>query len=92
MSKLYDFTIGVCGWGESPEEAWEACKENFNIDKMEIADYEISDENEDEINFENWNKIELYDYLVALYEIDPESDVNNWDRIDLLKIAKNVEI
>lgn len=33
MSELYDFTVVMCGWGDSPEEAWEKCKENFDIDK-----------------------------------------------------------
>jgi len=46
MSKLYDFTVDMCGWGDTPEEAWENCKENFDIDKQELPEYEIIDEDE----------------------------------------------
>ena len=33
MSKLYMFKLYPCGWGDTPEEAWEAMKENFYIEK-----------------------------------------------------------
>ena len=46
MAKLYEFTITMCGWGDTSEQAWENCKENFDIayesipvkEKIEIID------------------------------------------------------
>ena len=29
---LYEFIIKICGFGSNSEEAWENCKENFDID------------------------------------------------------------
>jgi len=46
MSKLYKFDVTMCGWGDSVEEAWENCKENFNIDNQELPEFEIIDEDE----------------------------------------------
>ena len=46
MSKLYDFDVTMCGWGDSVEEAWENCKENFNIDNQELPEFTIVDEDE----------------------------------------------
>lgn len=33
-----EFTIQGVGWGETIEEAWEACKEGMNLDKMSDDD------------------------------------------------------
>lgn len=42
--KLFEFTLTVCGWGETVEEAWETCKENFDIDDEPIPESEVIDE------------------------------------------------
>ena len=47
MSKLYEFKVCPCGWGDSPEEAWESCKEAFNIDYETDLEYEIIDEDDE---------------------------------------------
>jgi hypothetical protein len=45
MSKLYEFCVTMTGWGESPEEAWENCQENFDISEESLPDtFEIIDE------------------------------------------------
>lgn len=36
----------MCGWGDTPEEAWENCKDNFDIDEQNFPEYEIVDEDE----------------------------------------------
>lgn len=46
MSKLYDFSVVMCGWGDTPEEAWANCKENYDIDQEELPEYSIVDEDE----------------------------------------------
>lgn len=46
MSKLYEFDVTMYGWGDSAEEAWENCKENFNIDNQELPEFTIVDEDE----------------------------------------------
>lgn len=43
-NKLYDFYFGGTGWGETPEEAWENCKENYDLDKMDLPEYELIEE------------------------------------------------
>ena len=47
---------------------------------------------EEEINFDDWSSVELYDYLKTLQEIDEESEVEDWDRISLLEIAKDLNL
>lgn len=39
--KLYEFTVTMCGWGNTPEEAWENCKDQYDIDKEELPNNEI---------------------------------------------------
>ena len=47
MSKLYDFNVIMCGWGNSVEEAWENCKEGYDIDKQEMPEFTIVDEDDE---------------------------------------------
>lgn len=50
MSKLFEFTIKICGWGDTPNEAWEDAKESFDIVREEYPNedcIEIIDEIED---------------------------------------------
>lgn len=49
MSKCYEFTIKIVGWGEDLEDAFENAKENFDIERESIPDNEVIDEDlEDE--------------------------------------------
>jgi len=48
MAKLYNFKLELAGWGENPEEAWDACKENFDIDREELPKSTVEEEMEDE--------------------------------------------
>lgn len=47
MAKLYEFTLNPVGWGDTLEEAWDNCKESYDIEKEGIPEkgnYEIIDE------------------------------------------------
>lgn len=46
--KLYEFDVVVCGWGNNPHEAWENAKEGLNVDRMELPEFTIIDEDESE--------------------------------------------
>ena len=48
MSKLYDFSLVICGWGNTVDEAWENAKNNFDIDKEQLLEYELIEDDEDE--------------------------------------------
>ena len=43
--KLYQFTVTLNGYGDTPEEAWKDMQEHLDIDECEmVEDYEIIDE------------------------------------------------
>lgn len=44
-----------------------------------------------EIEFESWETVEIFNFLKALYIIDPDNDFEDWknDRTDLIQIAKD---
>lgn len=47
MAKLYEFSLTLCGWGNNPMEAWDNCKDSFDIDKENVPEeFEITDEEE----------------------------------------------
>ena len=48
MSKLYDFSVVICGWGDTPDEAWSNAKDNYDIDKELLPEYELAEDYEDE--------------------------------------------
>lgn len=50
MSKLYDFSVIMCGWGNTPEEAWRDCQESFDILAENVPiDYTVVDDDEGEL-------------------------------------------
>lgn len=48
MSKLFEFTVTMVGWGDTPADGWEACKENFDIDSEPLPPNEIIDADDEE--------------------------------------------
>ena len=43
MANLYQFKIKLVGWGDTPEEAWEAATENFSIEREALPKSKIID-------------------------------------------------
>jgi len=46
-SRTFDFTVGMCGKGGSPEEAWRDAIANFLADPPQLPEYEEQVQEED---------------------------------------------
>jgi len=47
MQKLYTFKVLICGYGDTPEEAWDRAVEQFSMEPgptPDEGDYEITEE------------------------------------------------
>ena len=56
--KMHAFNIIICGWGNSPDEAWEAAIEGACLKKIDGAELEfdiVDEEDGDDVAYVSWS-------------------------------------